>query len=113
MNYVISVKKDSNIYDILDCFEDHEIQFLDCNESNFSFATSSITAKVNKVRIRIKGAKAPRKEFPNHLTPIVNSMKVLNIDQSAAVRWDQMNMEEFPNLEEINYFFHKGYCHQE
>ena len=112
MSFVCTVAKANNLYKILESFEGHQISSLDCYEEHLQLSKPSVVANILKMRLRIKGANAPIKLFPANLHPIAKKLKVLNIDQSAAIRWDQLDLEKLPDLEEVNYFFHKGYCKQ-
>lgn len=86
--FVCSVAKANNLYNVLDSLDGREILSLDCYESHVTLLNLSHSPDIKKLRIRLKGANAPVKEFPDNLEPIAKELIILNIDQSAAIRWD-------------------------
>ena len=70
MDFVCTVAKANNLYDILTSFEGHSIESIDCYESHLTLIKPSVTPNIKKLRLRIKGNNTPIKEYPHNLVPL-------------------------------------------
>ena len=65
---------------------------------------------IEKLSIKITGGASSlsKNHFPANLPTMANLIQ-MKIEQSArSLRWERINLDSYPKLEEIHYFFDRG-----